>query len=184
MHNPKLADQQKTSMNHSQVINASNFLRVTEVDHADLFISELFQRKFHSHPPDFQRHFVAFYKPESDSAQVIPAGYVHQTPYLGCYLCGGLVIDDRVYRNMTREQRQLIREAGGIAELLLRYSFSKLDNTKAIWGYVGDKKAEKVDLRVGFVHTDVKPIMVCWKQALSEQEKHQLLEQIIAVGPF
>jgi len=163
---------------------ATTFIQVTEVDRADLFISGLFQRKFHSQPPDFERHFVAFYKPDSEASQVIPVGYVHQTPYLECHLCGGLVIDDWVYRRMPGKHRQLIRKAGGIAELLLRYSFSKLENTKAIWGYVGDTKAEKVDLRVGFVHTGVKPIMVCWKQALNQQEKHQLLEQIIAVGPF
>ncbi|MEE9412657.1 MAG: hypothetical protein V3V22_06345 [Methylococcales bacterium] len=169
------------NFNHTQL---SEFLQVTEVDNAELFITALFQRKFHCLPPDFQRHFIAFYKPDPKSSQVIPVGYVHQTPYLDCYLCGGLVIDDRIYRTMPNKQRQIIRQTGGIAELLLLYSFSKLTDTKAIWGYVGDTKAEKVDLRVGFVHTTIKPIMVCWKQDLSQQEKDALLEQILAIGPF
>ena len=167
-----------------EVFRANEFLQVTEVDQAELFISKLFQRKFHCQPPDFKRHFVAFYKPDPESSQVIPVGYVHQTPYLDCHLCGGLVIDDRIYRRIPARQRRIIRESGGIAELLLRYSFSKLGNTKAIWGYVGDKRAEKVDLRVGFIHTEVDYIMVYWKQDLSQQEKQALLEKIIAVGPF
>jgi hypothetical protein len=171
-------------MNNDDNSQLSEFLQVTEVDHAELFVTALFQRKFHSPPPDFQRHFVAFYKPDPELDQVIPVGYVHQTPYLDCHLCGGLVIDDRIYRTMPSEQRQVIRKAGGIAELLLRYSFSRLIDTKAIWGYVGDAKAEKVDLRVGFVHTTVKPIMVFWKQELAQQEKDELLEQIVAIGPF
>ena len=162
----------------------SEFLRIIEVDDASLFITALFQRKFHSLPPDFQRHFVAFYKSEPESSSVIPVGYVHQTPYLDCHLCGGLVIDERIYRTMSANHRKIIRDAGGIAELLLRYSFSKLGDTKAIWGYVGDAKAEKVDLRVGFIHSRVKPIMVCWKQALSQEEKDQLLKQIVSIGPF
>ncbi len=168
----------------SEHIELSDFLQVTEVDNAELFVTALFQRKFHSPPPDFQRHFVAFYKSDPELNQITPIGYVHQTPYLDCHLCGGLVIDDRIYRTIPSEQRQVIRHAGGIAELLLRYSFSRLVDTKAIWGYVGDAKAEKVDLRVGFVHSKVKPIMVCWKQQLTQEEKNQLLEQIVAIGPF
>ena len=171
-------------MSKADNMHISDFLQVSEVDNACLFISELFQRKFHSVPPDFPRHFVAFYKPDPDSKQVTPLGYVHQTPYMNCYLCGGLVIDDRIYRTMSPQQRKIIRNQGGIAELLLRYSFSKLGNTKAIWGYVGDPKAEKVDLRVGFTHTKVKPIMVCWKQQLAEDEKDALLKKIVLIGPF
>jgi hypothetical protein len=171
-------------MNNDENRQLSEFLQVIEIDNADLFVTALFQRKFHSPPPDFERHFVAFYKPDPELHAVIPVGYVHQTPYLDCHLCGGLVIDDRVYRTMPIEHRQMIRQAGGIAELLLRDSFSKLLNTKAIWGYVGDVKAEKVDLRVGFVHTTVKPIMVCWKQELAQQEKDVLLAKIVEIGPF
>lgn len=171
-------------MNNDENIKLSEALQLTEVDNAELFITDLFQRKFHSPPPDFQRHFVAFYKPDPELNQIIPVGYVHQTPYLDCHLCGGLVIDDRIYRTMPSEQRQVIRKAGGIAELLLLYSFSRLTDTKAIWGYVGDTKAEKVDLRVGFVHTTVKPIMVFWKQQLDQQEQDELLKQIVAIGPF
>ena len=173
-----------TPMSNSEDVYLHEFLQVSEIDDAHMFISELFNRKFHSNPPDFQRHFIAFYKPDIEVNKFIPIGYVHQTEYLGCHLCGGLVIDERIYRTMQTKQRQTIRQSGGIAELLLRYSFSRLTDTKAIWGYVGDTKAEKVDLRVGFIHTEVKPIMVCWKQNLSNEKKNELLEQIVAIGPF
>ncbi len=171
-------------MNIDENSKLLKFLQITEVDNAEIFVTTLFQRKFHSPPPTFQRHFVAFYKPDLELNTIIPVGYVHQTPYLDCHLCGGLVIDDRIYRTMPIEHRQAIRQAGGIAELLLRYSFSRLMNTKAIWGYVGDSKAEKVDLRVGFIHSAIKPIMVYWRQELSQQDKDELLEQIVEIGPF
>lgn len=162
----------------------SKFLQIIEVDRAHIFISELFQRKFHSPPPDFPKHFVAFYKPDPDKSHVMPVGYVHQTPYLDCHLCGGLVIDDRLYRTISASHRKVIRNQGGIAECLLRESFEKVGESKAIWGHVGNKQAEKVDLRVGFIHTRIKPIMVCWRQNLSDQEKEFLLQEIVKIGPF
>lgn len=166
---------------HSEL---SDFLQIIEVDHADLLISELFQRKFHSPPPDFPKHFVAFYKPDPERSGLLPVGYVHQTPYLDCHLCGGLVIDDRIYRTIPANHRKIIRHYGGIAELLLRESFDRVGDTKAIWGHVGNKQAEQVDLRVGFIHTSIKPIMVCWRQDLSDQEQQHLLEKIVKIGPF
>ena len=117
---------------------------------------------------------------------MLPIGYVHQTPWENCYLCGGLVIDDRCYRLIPAAHRRIIREAGGIAEYLQRESFAAVcdENTVAIWGLVGDKLAEQVDLRVGFVHTGAPYLMVVWLKSLPEEEKAGWIQKAAALGLF
>jgi hypothetical protein len=163
----------------------SDILCVTEVANAEFFVGDLFRRRFNTPSfPDIPRHFVAFYK--IDEKTMMPVGYVHQTPWEHCYLCGGLVIDDRFYRLIPAAHRRLIREAGGIAEYLQRESFVAIsrEDTLAIWGLVGDKLAEQVDLRVGFVHTDVPYLMAVWLKPLPEEEKAVWIQKAAALGPF
>ncbi len=161
-----------------------DILAVSEVDQAEFFVGDLFKRRFNtSAAPDYPRHFVAFYKPVPNT--MIPVGYVHQSTWEGCHLCGGLVIDDRLYRRMSAPHRKVIRDAGGIAELLLKESFARvMPQSIAIWGYVGDKQAEQVDLRVGFRHTHHPLVMVIWNQDLDEAQKAQWIERVVALGPF
>jgi hypothetical protein len=162
----------------------SDVLCVTEIASAEFFVGDLFRRRFNTPSfPDMPRHFVAFYK--IDEKTMMPVGYVHQTPWEHCYLCGGLVIDDRFYRRIPAAHRRLIREAGGIAEYLQRESFAAISKEAlAIWGFVGDKLAEQVDLRVGFVHTGVPYLMAVWLKPLSEEEKVVWIQKAAALGPF
>lgn len=157
---------------------------VCEVDQAEFFVGDLFRRRFNtSASPDYPRHFVAFYKPAPNT--LIPVGYVHQSTWEGCHLCGGLVIDDRLYRRMAPSHRKAIRDGGGIAELLLRESFARvMPQSIAIWGYVGDKQAEQVDLRVGFIHTHHPHVMVIWNRDLDEKQKTEWINRVVALGPF
>jgi len=159
-------------------------LAVSEVDQAEFFVGDLFRRRFNtSAAPDYPRHFVAFYRPAPNT--LIPVGYVHQSTWEDCHLCGGLVIDDRLYRRMNAAHRKVIRDAGGIAELLLKESFAKvMPQSIAIWGYVGDKQAEQVDLRVGFRHTHHPHVMVIWNRELSDAEKTDWIDRVVALGPF
>jgi hypothetical protein len=78
----------------------------------------------------------------------------------------------------------VIKDAGGISEQLLRVTFARLADAPAIWGYVGDPLAEKVDLRAGFRHTNHQHIMVYWNKELSAEEKEQRLAKVVALGPF
>ena len=154
-------------------------LRVDCVPDAAPVIGELFRRHFRADPPDFPIHYVSFYR-----ASDAPIGYVHYTPFDDGYLCGGLVIDSRLYREIPEAHRNAIREAGGVAEHLMATTFPRLPNATAIWGYVGDVKAERVDLRVGFRHTEHPYVMVCWMRELAPDEKARRLERVIALGPF
>lgn len=162
----------------------SDILCVTEIANAEFFVGRLFRRRFNTPSfPNTPRHFVAFYK--IDEKIMMPIGYVHQTPWENCYLCGGLVLDDHLYRKIPATHRRIIREAGGIAEYLQRESFAAIGkDALAIWGFVGDKLAEQVDLRVGFVHTDIPYLMVVWLKALTEEEKTAWVRKASALGPF
>lgn len=159
-----------------------DIIRIEEVIDAEFFIGDLFRRKFGGDPPDYPKSFVAFYRPELGRMQAV--GFVHYLKFEDSYMCGGLTIDDRLYRRMPPDHRRLVRDAGGIAEKLLRDTFVRLTDAPAIWGYVGDAQAEKVDLRVGFRHTGHDKIMVVWNHELSEAEKGARLDRVVAFGPF
>jgi hypothetical protein len=163
-------------------IALGDILRVEEVSDAEFYAGELFRRRFRGDPPDFPRHFVPFYRQGRTTYR--PVGYVHYTAFEDSWLCGGLVMDDRLYRRMPAPHRKLIKDAGGIAEMMLRDTFARLAQAPAIWGYVGDKQAEVVDLRAGFRHTHHRHVMVVWNRDLPDEEKAARIERVIALGPF
>src|SRR4051794_21676328 len=144
-------------------------VRVEEVTDAEYFIGDLFRRRFHHDPPDYPKHYVAFYRAAAN--RFVAVGYIHHSMYEDIYLCGGMVIDDRAYRRIPAEHRRIIRDAGGIAEKMLRDTFAMLAHAPAIWGYVGDRQALEVDLRAGFMQTEHAHLIVKWNRELPEDEK-------------
>jgi hypothetical protein len=162
--------------------NIDDIIRIEEVADAEFFVGDLFRRRFHCNPPNYPRSFVAFYQPVRGRLE--PVGFVHYLVHEDSYLCGGLVIDERRYRQMPADHRKAIKDAGGISETLLRVTFARLSDAPAIWGYVGDPLAEKVDLRAGFRHTGHPHIMVYWNKDLPNEEKERRLAKVVALGPF
>jgi hypothetical protein len=167
---------------HIAAASIDDIIRVEEVSDAEFFVGDLFRRRFHCDPPSYPRGFVAFYQPVR--ARLEAVGFVHHLAHEDTYLCGGLVIDERRYRQMPAEHRRVIKAAGGISEKLLRATFARLKDAPAIWGYVGDALAEKVDLRAGFRHTNHPHVMVCWNKDLPDEEKERRLAKVVALGPF
>lgn len=151
-------------------------LVVREIQSGDI-AAELFRRKFGQEIPDFPKHFVAMVGDRC-------AGYVHYTPWQGDYLCGGLCIDDRVYRSLGSEQRAWIRARGGIAEIMMRAAHQALSDAPAIWGYIGDKQAEVVDRRVGFVPAAEPYLFAIWQKQLSDEAKAARIAEALKIGPF
>ena len=166
----------------SEAASISDILRVDEVTDAEFYAGDLFRRRFGHEPPSFPRHYVAFYRATRTSYW--PVGYVHYAAFEDMMLCGGMVIDDRLYRRLPATHRALLKQGGGIAEIMLRETFARLHAAPAIWGYVGDKQAEAVDLRAGFRRTHHPYVMVVWNQPLSDDEKAARTERVIALGPF
>jgi hypothetical protein len=159
----------------------SGWLRIVEIDDVETYAGELFRYCFGSPPPAFPRHYVARY---GASQREVTVGYVHYSPFEDTYLCGGMCMDSRVYRRMPRAHREALKAAGGIAEQLLRHTFADLAQATAIFGYVGDPRAERVDLRVGFRHTGVRHLIAHWPRPLPDTEKQTLIQKVAALGPF
>lgn len=163
-------------------ISLDEIIRVERVKNAEFYVGDLFRRKFGGDPPDYPIHFVAFYRFAPSRLQTI--GYVHYMVFEDSYLCGGLVIDDRLYRRMESGHRMVVREVGGIAEILLRAAMVELADAAAIWGYVGDLLSEKVNVRVGLRRTAHRYLMVHWSKPLAQEDKDQRLARVAALGPF
>ncbi len=151
-------------------------IRVVEIDDPAI-AAHLFRRKFGQEIPQFPRHFVAMAGKEC-------AGYVHYTAWQGDYLCGGLCIDDRVYRALSPLQRAWLRDRGGIAEMMMRHAHAALTDGAAIWGYIGDKQAEAVDRRVGFEKVAEPYLFVIWVKPISEDGKKRRIAAAEKLGAF
>lgn len=160
-------------------------IRVVETEDAEPLVGELFRRRFKTDTfPPSPIHFVeVFERPDGDS---IPIGYIHATMWEGGALGGGMVIDEFRYRILPPTLRQQVREAGGLTEILLREFITLLPpGTPAVWGCVGDRRAERVDLRVGFEHTGVPHLIVYWLRTdMPLEEKAEWIRRAAALGPF
>jgi hypothetical protein len=169
-------------VNVASALSLESIVRVQEVDNARYFVNALFRRRFRADAPEGPRHFIAFHR--ATPFEFAALGYVHYLAFEDSWLCGGMVMDERAYRRLPSAQRATIRQAGGVAEIMLRATFAQLRAAPAIWGYVGDRQAEAVDLRAGFEHTGVKHVMVCWNRPLPAAEKSARLARVAALGPF
>jgi len=157
------------------------FITIEEVDDAAPLAGALFQRKF-GHPiPDYPRHFVAFHHSPDRPRSVV--GYLHYLPHEDVYLCGGMCVDNSAYRRMTTAELSALREAGSLAEFLLRQTFEMVGPCAAIFGSVGDATARNVDLRAGFIDTDEPHLMVVWRDAAVEDQP-ALVAKVKALGAF
>jgi hypothetical protein len=141
----------------------------------------LFRRLFGEDLPDFPRHFVLRYL---GGGVPVPLAYAHFTPWEGCYLGGGMAFDERVYRRLPLAHRARIRAAGGVTEFLLRRIRVMLADAVALFGHVGEPRAERVDLRAGYERTAWPHVIVCWQRELPRAERDALLARVAALGPF
>jgi hypothetical protein len=145
-------------------------------------VAELFQRSF-GHPiPTYPRHFVLWYRPAQGGA--LPAAYLHQLPLREVHLAGGMCVDARVYRMLDRETFQALRDAGGLATIVMTDSYRMLGDSPAVFGHVNEPRARQADLRAGMVDTDREHLMVYWRRELPAMEKRRLVDLVAAHGPF
>lgn len=157
------------------------WFRIVEVDDVEPYAGALFRRCFRNPPPDVPRHFVALVDTDGEERTI---GYIHYSKLDDVYLGGGMCIDERVFRRLPTERREHLKQAGGIAEQMLRHTTASLANAKAIFGYVGDKRAERVDLRAGFAHTGTEHLIVFWPRPLPVDEQRAIVARVARVGPF
>ncbi len=155
-------------------------LRFAEVADARATADDLFRKSFHADVPAFPRHFVLL--PEGGAGGKA-IGYVHYTRAGPIYLGGGLVVSAMDFRRLDRPTAELVREAGGLAEWLMRNAHAALEG-EAVFGYVGDALALRVDLRVGYEPTDHSRVYGLWRPGVSPERRRWLAERVAAFGPF
>ena len=161
----------------------ADLVDVVELDDAAAAheVGALFERLFGHELPDFPRHFVLRYV---GGGTPVPLAYAHFTPWHGCYLGGGMAFDERVYRRMASAHRARIRAAGGVTEFLLRRIRALLADAIALFGHVGEPRAERVDLRAGYERTAHPHVIVCWQRELPPSERDALVARVAALGSF
>jgi hypothetical protein len=162
-------------------VGLAGWFRVIEVDDVESYAGALFRRCFRTAPPDSPRHYVARVDLGDEERTI---GYIHYSRLDDVYLGGGMCIDERVLRRLPPERRARLKAAGGITEQMLRYTCADLADARAIFGYVGDKRAERVDLRAGFQHTEFERVIVFWPRKVPEIEQRTLIERVAKLGPF
>ena len=161
----------------------SDLLEVIEMVAPPAPAAVLFRKSFNAEIPQFPHHMLVRYIGGNHEEPPI-VGYVHFTATKDFYLCGGMCIDATAYKRMATTHRTRIGEAGGITEIMLRACFHDLSDKPAIFGYCGDVRAMKVDLRAGFVPTQHPYLIVHWKHEISDSSKAELVAAAYAIGAF
>lgn len=171
----------RTARSYALPQSLARWFSVIEVDDVEAHAGDLFRRAFRAEPPKTPRHYVARIDLDGQPRTI---GYVHYERLDDVYLCGGMCMDERAFRRLPGERRAALKEAGGVAEQMLRYTFADLASAKAIFGYVGDRRAERVDLRSGFQHTGLPYLIVHWPRRLPRSEQQALIGRVAKLGPF
>ncbi|MDT8409965.1 MAG: hypothetical protein RQ741_10235 [Wenzhouxiangellaceae bacterium] len=142
----------------------------------------LFEQCFGSPMPDFPRHFIL----QARLAESAPLslGYVHFTKVDNFYLGGGMCIDTRAFRKLPRSARTQLARRGGAAFSMLSAAVARLDDCDAVFGYVGNRLAYRIDLAAGFEQTRYKHLIVYWKTPLDAAERVRIVEAANRCGPF
>ena len=171
-------------------------LRIFDAGNAERYAAELFRESFNAPfpvpranaglsiptPPGNWRQYVALYRWPDGREETV--GFCNWIRHGEVYLEGGMCVQKTFYRRMPREHFRECQAAGGIAQLVMEQAARDLDDCTAWFGYCGDARALAVDLRVGYVTTPHKHVIVKWFRDVGEDEKRRLIDRIAAIGPF
>jgi hypothetical protein len=140
----------------------------------------LFRRKFGAAPPDFPRHFVARSRGETPAV----AAYIHFTAAApGVYLVGGLCVDTRIYRTLTREERERVAAAGSLSRWVIERSTRALGARRAVYAFTGNTLSVRDALALGYEPAHGKHLYVQW-HGEPAAGRAALTERIAQLGPF
>lgn len=173
-----------------------NSLRVFAAPDARKLAENLFRESFNSefpapraarilevdiHPADW-RQYVAIYRWPDGREECV--GFCNWIRYKDVYLEGGLAAKRDFYRRLDREHFASCRTRGGIAQIVMEYAATELNDCAAWFGYCGDAKALQVDLRVGYIRTGHPFVIVKWMRELTAAAQRQWIDEVIRIGPF
>jgi hypothetical protein len=157
-------------------------ITVAEVEDGGRIANALFRLRYGQDAPGFPSHVIAFWR---EGGAEIPLCYIHFTAQGEILLGGGACVDNRALRRLPADLRGAIRGAGGLYKYSLAWSVRYFAPRFAgIFGYCGDKLAERADLAVGFNKTEHPRLLVYWTRPLDATAQQKMIEQANAVGPF
>jgi hypothetical protein len=158
-------------------------LHLEEVSTSEYYVGDLFRRQFGGDPPDYPRHFVAWYRAATNAYVVI--GYVHCTIVDELCLVGGLVEDERAIARIPAPHQVALRTTGGVAARLFRGLFERLRNAPACWAYVGDERIRSLFSAAGFAPAGPPFILVRWNdESMAASDRDAMVARVTALGPF
>lgn len=169
----------------AQSINAplADYMRFEIVQDAHALVDSMFHRCYRQPAPDYPHHVVVFCRTITGEWQ--PAAYMHFIEHEDYLLGGGACVDDRVLRRMNADNRKAIAAAGGLYFHALRWALAYLSpRCSAIFGYCGNRLAERIDLAAGFVRTPYPQLLVFFTRPLAAEEQNRLIEAAQKIGPF
>ncbi|MCC6193785.1 MAG: hypothetical protein IT518_04885 [Burkholderiales bacterium] len=159
-----------------------DLVRVEEVATAEYYVGDLFRRQFGSAPPDYPRHFVAWYRAAVNAYVAI--GFLHCTVIDDLCLFGGLVEDERAIGRMPVAHQMALRGAGGVAARLFSGVFAHLSGKPAFWAHVGDERIRSLFVAAGFEATAAPFVLVRWNASLAAQARDAMVARVAALGAF
>jgi len=158
-------------------------LAIEEVRNGALVGGPLFQRTFGVPPPTVPRHFVALYR--ASEGNLHTGAYIHYLAFRDvAWLCGGLCVDTAFYRTVPADVCACVKRMGGLGEVVLRDTFARLTDRRAIFGYCGDARQWQHDLNIGFAPAGPPKLLVRWTSVLASSEREALIEDVRAIGAF
>lgn len=164
-------------------MSIDDFITVTEVDEGPAFADALFRRAYKKAAPEFPHHIVAFYR-RGDGAQV-PVSYVHFTDCGDMFLAGGACTDGDLLRSMSADQREALREYGGLMLATLRHGFRRYGpRCEAIFTCCGDARALETTPKLGFVETGIQYLLVNFLRDPSVRRRRELTAKAASFMPF
>ena len=173
-----------------------NALKVFESKDAARLAGALFQQSFNSafpvpvayqiletqiRPEDW-RQFVAIYTWPDGIEECV--GFCNFIKYWDVYLEGGLAVQKNFYRRLNKEHFADCSGRGGVAQIIMEAAASQLTDCAAWFGYVGDAKSMRVGLRVGYVRTAHRYLIVKWMRSLPPPEEQAWIDEVTRIGPF
>lgn len=171
-------------------------LRVLETKEAARHAGELFRESFggdipvpcayrileETISPEDWRQYVAMYMWPDGTEECV--GFCNWIRYKDVYLEGGLAVRKSFYRRLDRRAFAECSRRGGIAQITMETAATDLNDCVAWFGYCGDPKALRVDLRVGFEQLDHPYLIVKWVRQLDAAEKRRWIDEVARIGPF
>lgn len=171
-------------------------LRIFDAVNAERYAAELFRESFNAPfpvprenaglpiptPPANWRQYVALYRWPDGTEETV--GFCNWIKHGEVYLEGGMCVRKSFYRRLPREEFRECNAAGGVAQLVMEQAARELTDCTAWFGFCGDAKALAVDLRVGYIPTEHRHLIVKWFKEVPVEKRRRLIESIAAIGPF